>query len=512
MRLCSFVSSKVLVWTYTFITMVAFPITIYAVSPISHLWWHEYAIVVVYVFTAGAVTAEGFAAIDAARKQQEMSDALEKKTKQADFEAAVCSRRIKMAIIVPAYMNNEVDIIHDTLSAYEKAEGKNLFITVWLIFNMRNPSQEIIDKVAVMTQEWDGKVSGNVSFKVHNNETSRSKCDNVNRGLELIPPDTDYVGIFDADHEPLPDNFMQAVHSLQKCDIVQGHCSIRNFDDNLLTKMVAVEFEDIYNTGHEGRTALFHFGVFGGSNGIWKYELLNEIKMDGSMLTEDIDSSLRSTLRGATIHYNRNMISAELAPETWGAWLSQRLRWAQGWFQVSMKYLSLGLKSNILTPRQKFAIGFLFFWRELYPYFTFHPWLLIIVYTIRQGYVSGIMLTASTLFCFFMLLVKLIMVYGLANGNVAMFGKTGSEFLIYAAWNLPYKIALNAVHVAAHAQQFLAIDNWVTTPRSSKPADGKPKSAPAVQVPKPSLPVSTSIKSPIHRPASKNVIAGVDMV
>ena len=35
------------------------------------------------------------------------------------------------------------------------------------------------------------------------------------------------------------------------------------------------------------------FGVFGGSNGFWKTPLLQRIGMNGGMLTEDIDSSMR---------------------------------------------------------------------------------------------------------------------------------------------------------------------------------------------------------------------------
>lgn len=67
--------------------------------------------------------------------------------------------------------------------------------------------------------------------------------------------------------------------------------------------LIAAEFEDMYNVGHEGRTTLFDLGIFGGSNGYWEAPLLKEIQMDGSMLTEDIDSSFRATLKGARIAY-----------------------------------------------------------------------------------------------------------------------------------------------------------------------------------------------------------------
>src|SRR5438445_769062 len=57
--------------------------------------------------------------------------------------------------------------------------------------------------------------------------------------------------------------------------------------------MVAVEFESIYAVSHPGRAQLHGFGIFGGSNGYWQAALLRQVRLRGSMLTEDIDSTLR---------------------------------------------------------------------------------------------------------------------------------------------------------------------------------------------------------------------------
>lgn len=59
----------------------------------------------------------------------------------------------------------------------------------------------------------------------------------------------------------------------------------------------------MYNVGHEGRSNLFDLGIFGGSNGMWKAEVLQRIRMDGDMLTEDIDSSFRAHLQGYKVTY-----------------------------------------------------------------------------------------------------------------------------------------------------------------------------------------------------------------
>jgi len=66
--------------------------------------------------------------------------------------------------------------------------------------------------------------------------------------------------------------------------------------------------------------------AFGGSNGYWKAEILKEIRMDGSMLTEDIDSSIRATLAGYKIGYSGDVISSELSPLREATLKKQRLR------------------------------------------------------------------------------------------------------------------------------------------------------------------------------------------
>jgi cellulose synthase/poly-beta-1,6-N-acetylglucosamine synthase-like glycosyltransferase len=128
---------------------------------------------------------------------------------------------------------------------------------------------------------------------------SRSKAENVNRALEELPDKARFVFVMDADHHPNVDHAERAVLTMERYgyDVLQGSCTIR--PAGLLSSMIAVEFEDMYNVGHRGRTSLFGIGMFGGSNGCWRRELLCKIKMDPAMLTEDIDSSIRSTLKGA---------------------------------------------------------------------------------------------------------------------------------------------------------------------------------------------------------------------
>lgn len=86
---------------------------------------------------------------------------------------------------------------------------------------------------------------------------------------------------------------------------------------------------------------MWGFGLFCGSNGYWRTSLLRDMKMDGSMLTEDIDSALRAFSRGCKTVHDLNVTSYELAPTTFSAFWKQRLRWAQGWAQASMRHTKM---------------------------------------------------------------------------------------------------------------------------------------------------------------------------
>jgi cellulose synthase/poly-beta-1,6-N-acetylglucosamine synthase-like glycosyltransferase len=198
---------------------------------------------------------------------------------------------------------------------------------------------------------------------------STSKAQNVNAAV--IRCTGKFVGVFDADHKPDPGSFQRAWRWLSNgYDIVQGHCLIRNGDESWVARMIAVEFESIYSASHPGRARFHGFGLFGGSNGYWRTNLLRLTRMHHFMLTEDIDSTLRVVISGHKVGNDPYLISRELAPTTLKQLRNQRLRWAQGWLQVSVKWIVPALRSPHLTFRQKLGMFHLLVWRELFPWFS----------------------------------------------------------------------------------------------------------------------------------------------
>eukprot|EP00475_Leptophrys_vorax_P008166 TRINITY_DN1524_c0_g4_i2.p1 TRINITY_DN1524_c0_g4~~TRINITY_DN1524_c0_g4_i2.p1 ORF type:complete len:341 (-),score=-18.46 TRINITY_DN1524_c0_g4_i2:305-1327(-) len=296
---------------------------------------------------------------------------------------------------------------------------------------------------------------------------SRSKAENVNAAVKLVRGE--FVGVFDADHCPSHDSFMRAWKWLSNgYDIVQGHCLVRNGEDNWIARCVAVEFETIYAIGHPGSEAVHSFGFFGGSNGFWRAGLLAQIGMDASMLTEDIDSSIRVLLAGGKIKSDPGLISSEIATTTLRQIWNQRLRWAQGWFQVSMRHFFAAMTCRNLSVWQRVGIFHLFVWREVYPWVSLQvlPLLGYLAFKM-QGFGAINWLDAiyllTTAFTFSCGPAQVVFAYCVANNSIK---KRGWWWWMYVAFaTVFYTEFKNVVARVAHVKEFMKEKAWMVTPR-----------------------------------------------
>jgi len=257
-------------------------------------------------------------------------------------------------LLIVAYLPNEQDIIMDRVNyALEEIKYPNHKIRINLLYNTPQPIQPLEKELQQLALEKS-------HFRVVKVHGSKSKADNLNYFFTLNTG-ADITCIFDADHYPHPYGCRWAAERFiqdKKADIIQGRCVIFNAKASWLSSMIAVEFDKIYAVSHPGRAALMGFGLFTGSNGFWRSSLLRELKMDGSILTEDIDSSLRALSRGCKIVHDLNVISYELAPTDIPAMWKQRLRWAQGWTQVSMRHFLLTWRKACDGDRRGFGMRF----------------------------------------------------------------------------------------------------------------------------------------------------------
>ncbi|GCE04700.1 hypothetical protein KDAU_20290 [Dictyobacter aurantiacus] len=367
--------------------------------------------------------------------------------------------------IVAAYLPNEAETIVETVEHLLRVDYPGQFQLI-LAYNTPRyiPVEETLREIARRDPRF-------LLLKVQN---STSKAQNVNRALSEVTGT--FVGIFDADHHPALSSFTRAWHWLaQGYDVVQGHCVVRNGDSSWVSRLVAVDFELIYALGHPGRTRMHGFGIFGGANGYWRTELLRKTGMDHSMLTEDIDSSIRALQQGSKIAYDPLLISRELAPETLKALWNQRMRWAQGWFQVTLKHLTLTLRSPHLSLRQKLGIFHLLGWREIYMWLSVQIVPILAFQLLREDIKwFAPLFVLSSLFTLSIGPLQVLLAYAVAAPDVRQHRRW---FIFYALMSMFFFTGFkNHIARIAHLKEALGEREWKVTPRSvaqTAPAQGK---------------------------------------
>jgi cellulose synthase/poly-beta-1,6-N-acetylglucosamine synthase-like glycosyltransferase/GGDEF domain-containing protein len=360
--------------------------------------------------------------------------------------------------IVPAYLPNEKDTIVETVEAVLAQDYDELQVILAYNTPIDLPVEDKLRAIA----ERDPRFT---SLRVHG---SVSKAQNVNVALASVTGE--FVAIFDADHHPAPGAFKRAWRWLASgVDVVQGHCVVRNGSDGNLQRLIAAEFEAMYAVSHPGRARLHGFGIFGGSNGYWRTSVLRLIRLRSFMLTEDIDSSMRVVGAGGTIVSDPGLLSTELAPGSWGALWGQRLRWAQGWSQVALRYLWDGLRNPQLSVRHKLGLAYLLGWREIYPWISLQTFPILAFWFLRgsppvEWFVP--VFVATTLFTFSSGIAQAWTAWQLAAPEVR---KHGRWFLLYGLVSQLFYVELkNIITRTAHLKEGMRERRWKVTPRSTR--------------------------------------------
>jgi len=348
--------------------------------------------------------------------------------------------------IIVAYLPNEADIIMETLAHFKSLSYAG-GLEVILAYN--TPRILAVEQDIVALQKtWP-------EFTAVKVVGSTSKCDNVNAVLPLVKGH--FAGLFDSDHLPLPHSFEIAWRDLCRgVDVVQGRTKINHkYCEDFLSKVLAGEFEVRHGIEHGSRRAVYNYAVFGGSNGFWRTDTLQMIGMDPSMLTEDVDSSIRAMSYGFKIGYNHHLVSLEQPPPNFSALLKQRLRWSQGWYQVSWRSVANIFLSDFMSPRQK--VGFHWMIKMCMPcqvmYSHFQSFLLVAL-TARLGVGTTMCLTSMWAVPQILFLVLF--------ADLPLAWK-----LIYAVMMLPLMAFFMLVDLVAQMRLMIGYSTWHVTTRKN---------------------------------------------
>ncbi|MBN1871440.1 MAG: glycosyltransferase family 2 protein [Candidatus Omnitrophica bacterium] len=362
----------------------------------------------------------------------------------------------KTTFLVTAYLPNELDVVEDTLlNILKNTDRPEEGIEVILDYNTPHV-EEIETRLRNLAYQWPELILANAYH-------SRSKSENLNYALDIASGEL--VVMLDADHIVAHDCIKRAWRWIRKgYDVVQGRCKVRNGKDGVVSTLVEVEFEAIYGISHYAKSLLFDAALFGGSNGYWKASVIKSLKFEKDMLTEDIDITLRAILSGYKIVHDRSILSTELAPTTWGGLWHQRMRWAQGWFQCTVKHQRALLGSKYLSFAQRFWWALLLSYRVFYDVVAHMLVPMLLAYWIDINRIAFPMTRLIWIALFYTVLSGPFEAVA-AYKNAASPRSSILRYGIYMIFLIPFTAFKNMVSVISIWQELRGEKKWVVSER-----------------------------------------------
>ena len=183
---------------------------------------------------------------------------------------------------------------------------------------------------------------------IHRTDRSEFKAGALANGL--LSAKGEFFAILDADFTPQPSWLKDLIHLFidPKVGFVQSRWAYSNRYTSTLTAVQAMALDHHFIIEQVGRnTADLPFN-FNGTAGIWRKTAIIEAGgWQGDTLTEDLDLSLRSQLKGwKSVYLEAIAVQSEL-PETMAAVRSQQFRWNKGGAQNLVKFFKLILQSSL---------------------------------------------------------------------------------------------------------------------------------------------------------------------
>ncbi|HXT71379.1 MAG TPA: cellulose synthase family protein [Vicinamibacterales bacterium] len=183
----------------------------------------------------------------------------------------------------------------------------------------------------------------------HRTDRTGFKAGALDAGLKTAKGE--FVAIFDADFVPPSDFLMRTVPYFtvnEKLAVVQARWGHLNHDYSALTRIQAILLDGHFVLEHGGRNRSGCFFNFNGTSGVWrKIAIADGGGWQHDTLTEDLDLSYRTQLRGWNFLFLPNLVTPAEVPVEMNAFKSQQHRWAKGSIQTCRKVLPYLLQSQL---------------------------------------------------------------------------------------------------------------------------------------------------------------------
>jgi cellulose synthase/poly-beta-1,6-N-acetylglucosamine synthase-like glycosyltransferase len=206
------------------------------------------------------------------------------------------------------------------------------------------------DETAIVAQECVGefqKKGYNIQY-IHRDNRVGFKSGALENGLRSAKGE--FIAVFDADFVPQKEILKKTIDYFadKTIGMVQTRWTYINRDYSFLTKIQAIMLDGHFVIEHTARNWSGRFFNFNGTAGIWRREAIETAGgWQHDTLTEDLDLSYRSQLKGWKFVFLRDETSPSEIPVDINAFKSQQNRWAKGSIQTAKKLLMQIMKSDL---------------------------------------------------------------------------------------------------------------------------------------------------------------------
>ncbi len=246
----------------------------------------------------------------------------------------------KVTIQLPIY--NEMYVIDRLLNATIRMDYPRERLEIQVL---DDSTDETVD-VARRAVERCVALGHNVTY-LHRTDRTGFKAGALEAAMRVASGE--FIAIFDADFVP-PEDFLRKTVPYfvdPKVALVQARWGHVNQDYSLLTKAQSILLDGHFVLEHGGRNRAGHFFNFNGTAGVWRRTAI----YDGGgwqhdTLTEDLDLSYRTQLRGWKFLFLPDLVAPAEVPVEMNAFKSQQHRWAKGSIQTCLKVLPSILQSD----------------------------------------------------------------------------------------------------------------------------------------------------------------------
>ena len=160
----------------------------------------------------------------------------------------------------------------------------------------------------------------------------------------------EFIAIFDADFIPKPDFLLQTLPYFEeeKMGVVQTRWEHINKNYSLLTQIQAFFIDAHFTVEQTGRNVSGYFMNFNGTAGVWrKATIIDAGGWQADTLTEDLDLSYRSQMKGWQFKYLEDVTSPSELPADMRAFKTQQFLWIKGGAETAVKILPRIAKTDL---------------------------------------------------------------------------------------------------------------------------------------------------------------------